>query len=218
MDNILGIIRYDSTSTDDPSSTAYTYTDSCDDEDATDLVPYLTYDVGTDYSVSDSFTGQLDFTEQYTKWKMGASTFISDWDYPSVLHVADGNTTWSSEENAILLPTAGEWVMFVVETTFAQAHPIHLHGHDFWILATGTGTYDSSTVTLQTSNNPRRDVVMLPASGYVVIAFRTENPGVSVALPKSPVRNAVCKGGYPSHRRLRVADNGMRTIFRAYIN
>lgn len=49
-------------------------------------------------------------------------------------------------------------------------------GHDFWILASGTGSY-SDSVTLNTANPPRRDVATLPASGYVVIAFYTDNPG-----------------------------------------
>lgn len=53
---------------------------------------------------------------------------------------------------------------------------MHLHGHDFYILAQGTGTYSSST-NLSLTNPPRRDVAMLPASGYLVIAFLTDNPG-----------------------------------------
>ena len=79
----------------------------------------------------------------------------------------------------IELDTANEWVYFIIQTTFAHVHSIHLHGHDFWVLAQGTGTYDADTVTLATTNGPRRDVAMLPASGYVVIAYYTDNPGVS---------------------------------------
>lgn len=66
---------------------------------------------------------------------------------------------------------------FIIQTSFAQAHPIHLHGHDFWVLAQGTGTYDASTVDLTLTNAPRRDVAMLPASGYLVLAMYTDNPG-----------------------------------------
>jgi hypothetical protein len=54
-----------------------------------------------------------------------------------------------------------------------------LHGHDFWVLAQGTGTYDADTVTLTTTNIPRRDVAMLPASGYLVLAHYIDNPSVS---------------------------------------
>ncbi|KAF8857516.1 putative extracellular dihydrogeodin oxidase/laccase [Acephala macrosclerotiorum] len=177
VDNILGIVRYDSTSTSDPTSTAYTYSDSCDDEDISTLVPYLSSQVGTSPSVSDTFTATLAGGGHAILWKMGSTSFVNDWDYPTVLQVAEGNDTWTSEQNIIELDTADQWVYFVIETTFAQAHPIHLHGHDFWVLAQGTGTYDSSTVTLTTTDGPRRDVAMLPGSGYLVLAYYTDNPG-----------------------------------------
>ncbi|TVY86080.1 Laccase, partial [Lachnellula willkommii] len=73
--------------------------------------------------------------------------------------------------------TADEWVYIIMETTNAVPHPIHLHGHDFYVIAQDTGTYDSSTVSFNLTNPPRRDVAMLPASGYLVIAFKTDNPG-----------------------------------------
>jgi FtsP/CotA-like multicopper oxidase with cupredoxin domain len=67
----------------------------------------------------------------------------------------------------------------VIHSPFAQDHPMHLHGHDFWVLDAGYGNFDPSmTNSLTLVNAPRRDVVMLPASGYVVIAIKTNNPGV----------------------------------------
>lgn len=186
VDNILGIVRYDSTSTADPTSTGYTYSDNCDDEDISTLIPYLSVQVNTAYDVEDSFTAGLGDDPaggSWIKWEMGATSFISQWAYPTVLQAAEGNDTWTDEQNIIELTTADQYVYFVIETTFAQAHPIHLHGHDFWVLAQGTGTYDADTVTLTTTNSPRRDVAMLPGSGYLVLAFITDNPGVS--LPHS---------------------------------
>lgn len=59
--------------------------------------------------------------------------------------------------------------------------PIHLHGHDFFVLASGSGTYLDSDAVLQTENPPRRDVQMLPAAGYLVIAWQADNPGVWLA-------------------------------------
>ena len=38
--------------------------------------------------------------------------------------------------------------------------------------------YDPSKVTLNNQNPPRRDVVMLSQRGYVVIAFKFDNPGL----------------------------------------
>lgn len=57
------------------------------------------------------------------------------------------------------------------------SHPIHLHGHDFWVLAQDTGMYHSGTTALNTVNPPRRDVATLPGNGYLAIAFQLDNPG-----------------------------------------
>jgi hypothetical protein len=44
------------------------------------------------------------------------------------------------------------------------------------VIAQGTGKYDPSKLVIP--DNPiRRDVVMLPNKGYVVIAFKADNPG-----------------------------------------
>ena len=58
---------------------------------------------------------------------------------------------------------------------------MHLHGHDFALLAQSSDPYPGSLAqindTLQTKNPPRRDVVLLPQGGYIVIAFKADNPG-----------------------------------------
>ncbi|KAJ4397339.1 hypothetical protein N0V93_001564 [Gnomoniopsis smithogilvyi] len=176
VDNILGIVRYDSSSTEDPTTTSYDLDDSCDDEDATDLVPYLAIDVGNLVSEDDEEASLTTGTATSAiLWAMNDNSFVSEWDYPSVLAIAEGNTSWSTAEHVWELPTADQWVSMIIETDFAQAHPIHLHGHDFWVLGTGSGTYDNST--LATTNAPRRDTVMLPGNGWTAIAFITDNPG-----------------------------------------
>lgn len=54
---------------------------------------------------------------------------------------------------------------------------IHLHGHDFAILQQSNQTYSPARLNLTLNNPPRRDVVLLPANGFVVIAFKSDNPG-----------------------------------------
>ncbi|KAB8238972.1 multicopper oxidase [Aspergillus alliaceus] len=62
------------------------------------------------------------------------------------------------------------------------AHPIHLHGHDFALLQQSNKSYvNSSSLDLKYDNPPRRDVVLLPKNGFIVIAFRTDNPGTWAA-------------------------------------
>jgi Multicopper oxidase len=55
---------------------------------------------------------------------------------------------------------------------------IHLHGHDFAILQQAENTFlTPGNLSLKFDNPPRRDVVLLPMNGFVVIAFKTDNPG-----------------------------------------
>ncbi|KAG4033800.1 hypothetical protein MFRU_004g03030 [Monilinia fructicola] len=174
--NIKGILKYSSTNDTEPSTSAYSYDDNCDDEDMSTLVPYLSRDAGTNLT-----SEELAVTVAYNsaglfKWYMEATTFVSEWDYPTLSAIVEGNTTWTTDEHVIQLDNANEWVYFAISTTQSVPHPIHLHGHDFYVIAQGTGTYSSNT-TLTLTNPPRRDVAMLPASGYLVIAFYTDNPG-----------------------------------------
>lgn len=59
------------------------------------------------------------------------------------------------------------------------AHPIHLHGHDSYILGAGTGTFSvaSNFNQLRFTNPPRRDVALLQGGGWLVIGYPTDNPG-----------------------------------------
>jgi FtsP/CotA-like multicopper oxidase with cupredoxin domain len=174
-DNIKGIIRYDSASTSDPTTSGYTYTDACDDE-TSNLVPVLSLDASSEDS-GDDFAVTVTRSNNLFKWRMAGTSFVSDWADPTLKKVIEGNDTFSTEEHVIELDTANEWVYFVISTTQGVPHPIHLHGHDFYVLAQGTGTYTDGTTALTTTNPPRRDTAMLPASGYLVIAFLTDNPG-----------------------------------------
>ncbi|KAH8585412.1 extracellular dihydrogeodin oxidase/laccase [Bisporella sp. PMI_857] len=174
--DIKGIVRYDSTSTSDPTTSAYTYTDSCEDEDMSNLVPYVTLDA-SDVTLEDDEAVTVGRSNNVFKWYMGGVTFDVEWEEPMLMQIYDGNTTYSSSSHVVEIPTADEWVYFIIETTNAVPHPIHLHGHDFFVLGQGSGTYDSSSTSLTLTNPPRRDVAMLPSSGYLVIAFEADNPG-----------------------------------------
>jgi len=51
-----------------------------------------------------------------------------------------------------------------------------MHGHYFYVLGSGTGVF-SDPDSLAYNNPLRRDVAMLLANGYLVIAFITDNTG-----------------------------------------
>jgi hypothetical protein len=175
-DNVKGILHYGS-SNGTPTTTGFDYVDGCVDEDYSNLIPYLSKTVGADsYSADEDVVVALN-ADNLFKWYLNSTTFVSDWANPTALQVSSGVTTFGASEAIISLPEANKWMYIVVQTEIPLAHPIHLHGHDFFLLASGSSTYNASTVSLNLANPPRRDVAMLPAAGYVVLAFETDNPG-----------------------------------------
>ena len=98
------------------------------------------------------------------------------------------------------------FVLSSLNTTsgFSFAHPVHLHGHSFHVVKVGYGEYsanrtiqnpssdlecgvpcrrapawrNSTAPDIKTSNKTvRKDTVIVPAGGYVVIDFIADNPG-----------------------------------------
>lgn len=55
----------------------------------------------------------------------------------------------------------------------SEAHPFHLHGHHFWVLATGNGTWDPTTSPAQynTVNPPFRDTLTVLKGGWAALRF-----------------------------------------------
>ncbi|KAF9082492.1 hypothetical protein BGX23_012401 [Mortierella sp. AD031] len=62
-------------------------------------------------------------------------------------------------------------VELVVNNLDEGAHPFHLHGHVFYVVGTGDGSYVPGRSPLHTDNPLRRDTVTLPPYGYVVLRF-----------------------------------------------
>lgn len=172
-DDIKGIVYYGS-STSTPSTSAYDFVDGCDDE-TSNLTPYLSKTAGSD-SLNMQESATVGFNDDNLfRWYLNSTTMVVNWSDPTLLQIINNDTTYAASNAVLELPNANEWVYIVIETTLGVTHPIHLHGHDFFILAQGTGTYSSASLNL--ANPPRRDTAMLPASGYLALAFETNNPG-----------------------------------------
>ncbi|KAJ2892353.1 uncharacterized protein MKZ38_009949 [Zalerion maritima] len=181
-EDMTGIIRYDSSSTEDPDTTsAVEASDSCGDEPLASLVPYLSLDVtNTPIITSEA----LDFVfDDYFKWTINSSSFCLDWKNPTLLQIFNNQSVFPTEYNVVSVEPSqtneSEWLVLVIqdETGLGITHPIHLHGHDFWILAQDTGVFDGTSGSFNFANPPRRDVASLPGNGYLAIAFELDNPG-----------------------------------------
>ncbi|KAF7883499.1 uncharacterized protein EAF02_005419 [Botrytis sinoallii] len=178
--NATGILRYDSSSTADPTSVGTTPRGTCEDEPVASLVPHLALDVGA-YSLVDEEVS-FAFTNYFT-WTINSSSLLLDWSSPTTLKIFNNETIFPTEYNVVPLEQTNneEWVVYVIEdlTGFGIWHPIHLHGHDFYIVAQEADVFNPKTSPAKFNlvNPPRRDVAALPGNGYLAIAFKLDNPG-----------------------------------------
>ncbi|APA07387.1 hypothetical protein SS1G_13036 [Sclerotinia sclerotiorum 1980 UF-70] len=180
--NIKGILHYGS-STGLPKTTGYNFTDECVDEPPTSLIPFVPKTVSSSSKSADEAVTIAQNSNKLFKWYLNNSTFLTEWEDPTLLMVQKEITTFSSTNNLIQLPNAHEWIYLIIHSRIPVPHPIHLHGHDIYILSQQSSPYDASTAvaTYNLNNPPRRDVANLPAGGYLVLAFETDNPGAWLA-------------------------------------
>jgi len=134
------------------------------------------------------------------KWVLKDSSFYLDWAEPSlslvkVAYEKDWNhPKWPKGYEPVNLEyTNNSWVYFLIEGKFQDsldnmpghkkiyktqapvAHPMHIHGHDFVVLASGTDEFNPNNFVPNVQNPPRRDVALLPVNGYLVIAFQSKS-------------------------------------------
>jgi FtsP/CotA-like multicopper oxidase with cupredoxin domain len=63
----------------------------------------------------------------------------------------------------------------MIQNPGVAVHPMHLHGHNFFVLAVGTGTWDGQII-VNAASPLRRDVQLVPAGGYLVIQITADSP------------------------------------------
>ncbi|KAJ4359578.1 uncharacterized protein N0V89_000133 [Didymosphaeria variabile] len=176
-DDIKAIVRYSgSDSKSVPTTTKYNYTGECVDEPLSSLVPVAKLNpTSSDVEFVEDVT--LSTVDNLFKWYLSGTTFMSHYEDPTLVRIlANGTAPTYAGDLVLSLPEMGKWVYIIVESAIPLPHPIHLHGHDFFILAAGNGTYSKST-PLNFNNPPRRDTAIMPAAGFLVLGFLTDNPG-----------------------------------------
>ncbi|KAH7115251.1 laccase precursor [Dendryphion nanum] len=114
-------------------------------------------------------------------WTINGTSMIVDPGKPTLQYLAQVNSSVPREYNMVEVSPTAQWTYWVIQQSSTApriAHPIHLHGHDSYILGAGPGVFSSANIDqLKFTNPPRRDVAMLPAGGWLVLAFPTDNPG-----------------------------------------
>nr|CDP29442.1 Putative laccase precursor [Podospora anserina S mat+] len=125
-------------------------------------------------------------------WPVNNTPMKVNWNNPTLEYVKNSNTgTMPANTNVISVPTANQWTFWLIVNNSSIPHPVHLHGHDILILGASPALaapinptnrlrpYNPSVdgPALKIANPTRRDTTMLPAWGWLALAYRTNNPG-----------------------------------------
>jgi FtsP/CotA-like multicopper oxidase with cupredoxin domain len=107
--------------------------------------------------------------------------------YPTLLSMFyhDESITQNNYTHIVDL-NIGDRVMIIVNNFVNISHPLHLHGHDFYILGNGKDNPSGDLIQfdpfkhetlLNRINPPIRDTAKLPQRSWLVIGFTANNPG-----------------------------------------
>ncbi|KAI1608787.1 Cupredoxin [Exophiala viscosa] len=177
--NGLAIVYYQNANTNTtPNSTAWPIDDSrCANDPLNMTLPYEAITPPSpDTTVNIALNFEINATGHFL-WTMNDSTFRVNYNDPILLLADAGNDSYpyDPEWNVYKFGTNKSFVI-VINNQSPVAHPMHIHGHNMYVLHEGVGSWDGSTVR---PNNPmRRDVQLLQPSGYIAIEVVADNPSV----------------------------------------
>lgn len=207
LDSRVGIVRYDAANINDPYTPpdSERHLDfGCDDPEPSQLAPIVRQDVGAranEMTEADYLhIGRLNATWPGTPstdgpvflWVLQDTPMYINWSNPSVAKITNLSSDAAFPNYTVPIELefeTGQWVYFVITSNYSvhdvnpvrtippSAHPMHLHGHDFVVLAQGHGPFNASAVTPLLKNPARRDTADVPWGGWLWIAFQVDNPG-----------------------------------------
>lgn len=154
--------------------------------DETNLTPFVPNTVPQSIVQS---PGELDLNHHQNssdnflfRWLIDGTPQVVDWNQPTLKTVLENGIPNGGNLNVHEMPTKDGWYLWYIRTVtpIPLPHPIHLHGHDFYIVGKGPGAWDGTANGLTFDNPTRRDTATLPAGGYLLLAFPADNPGLWV--------------------------------------
>lgn len=158
---------------------------NCQNDPLASTVPaYPMAVTDADTTITLNIAGQVDDTGVF-HWTFNGQSYGGDINNALLFQAVASQDGFQPQSNVYNTGTNGTVRLIIINNTPAP-HPIHLHGHDFQVLAEGLGTWDGSIVN--PSNPQRRDVHMLWPGGnpqipnsqpsYIVLQFTQDNPGL----------------------------------------
>ncbi|KAH7400450.1 multicopper oxidase family protein [Cadophora sp. MPI-SDFR-AT-0126] len=137
-------------------------------------------------------TQKLSISNNHPSGFMNRTTW-SPQSNPALPLISLPHAEWDENQLIPYIPLSLEsetWVDIIINNLDDGAHPFHLHGYSFYVLAThrskyGWGSYNpyshaagSSRPEINIENPVRKDTVSVPRRGYVIIRFKAENVGI----------------------------------------
>ena len=169
----------------------------CEDMDTSKLRPVIDVPVpeySDEFVYLRSKTGKN--AQQITRGSFNETVWQPDPSAPT-LHrlmdgIASGNSSFSPRSSAginedafdasreLVYQTSGvRTIDVLLDNHDERSHPLHLHGHKFWILAQGGGYVDENMLETVDLKNPLyRDTASLNPFSWMLIRFVADNPGV----------------------------------------
>ncbi|EXJ82593.1 hypothetical protein A1O3_06406 [Capronia epimyces CBS 606.96] len=168
------------TTTAEPTSTAWPIDDtSCGNDALAETVPYYAItppSTNTSATVQVALNFEINSTGHFL-WTMDGSSFRVDYNDPVLMLADAGNDSYpyDPEWNVYDFGSNKSFIV-VINNETPVAHPMHIHGHNMFVLNEGLGSWDGSVVN--PTNPTRRDVQMLQPYGYMAMQIDADNPGV----------------------------------------
>ncbi|KAG2241609.1 hypothetical protein Bca52824_096408 [Brassica carinata] len=92
-----------------------------------------------------------------------------------------GNDTQAANGTRAMVFEYGSRIQIIFQNTgtlTTENHPIHLHGHSFYVIGYGTGNYDQQTARFNLEDPPYLNTIGVPVGGWAAIRFVADNPGL----------------------------------------
>lgn len=82
-------------------------------------------------------------------------------------------------DNFQVYTSVKEIVLQATSLVWSPDHPMHLHGHSFYVVGSGIGNFDEKNDPLNYNlvDPPLRNTIAVPRNGWTTIRFKTNNPG-----------------------------------------
>ncbi|KAF2477172.1 uncharacterized protein BDR25DRAFT_251761 [Lindgomyces ingoldianus] len=115
-------------------------------------------------------------------WYMNNSSYRGDYNNPILIQAKNGDLDYQPQWNVHNFGTNKTVRLHLINHGRLGAHPMHLHGHDYHVLAEGFGDWDGTIVNPE--NTVRRDTHILQNArsatvpAFMVLQYNQDNPGV----------------------------------------